>query len=286
MVGSASTSPLPGGGLRAYIWGVDSANSPDRAIRLELLVVLALEVALVVALHLSGGNDYTVPLRSLGDWFASADATVVLVAVARLVALVIGYWLLTTTVLYAAAHHLGWGSVAGVLQWITLPFVRRIVQGVTAASLTGASLMGPATVAVAPVLAETTEVAQGDAGGEGDEENGEGTDDGEELPDTSGVPVDAAGWPDLGTDGGFWRPGELPQIANNTEGTHTVVASDHLWKIAEDHLQQTVGRAVTEDEVCLYWLRVIDANKDSIQSGDPDLIYPQETIKLPPVFTE
>jgi hypothetical protein len=35
-------------------------------------------------------------------------------------------------------------------------------------------------------------------------------------------------------------------------------------------------------EVATYWLQVIEANQGRLVSGDPDLIYPGETIVMPP----
>lgn len=276
---------MPRAGPRATFGGVNSTNNPSRpgrlrvsrlnGLRFDVLVVLAVEVALVVALHFAATQTSTVPLRSLGDWLLNADPTVALAATARLVALGIAYWLLTTTLLYALAFNLGWTSVTGVLRWVTLPVVRRVVQGVTAMSLTGASLLGPAAVSVTPVLAQSDAVV---AQADGDDAN-DGVDD---PADSGGYGIDAAGWPEPGSDGGFWRPNAVRQ--NQAEGAYTVVPHDHFWSIAESHLRQATGRDVTEDEVCQYWVKVVDANRQSIRSGDPDLIYPLETVTLPPVF--
>lgn len=262
---------------------MNSPNSADRAVRLEFVVVLALEVALVAALHAVGRVAPAVPLASLDEWLRVEDPAVVLAALARLVAMVIGYWLLTTTVLYGAAHHLGWDSVTGILRWVTLPIVRRVVQGVTAVSLTGASIVGPATASIAPVLAQGSEVvAQVDGDGGLTDQTGDGDDAGE--PDDSGFGVDAAGWPERGPDGEFWRPA-APARAT-ADGSYTVVPLDHFWKIAENHLRQAVRREVTEDEICRYWVRLIDANRQTILSGDPDLIFVGERFTLPPVFAD
>ncbi len=248
-------------------------------------MVLLFEVGLIGALHWSASSTYTVPLGSLAEWIQTTDPTVALVAVARLVALALGYWLLLTTVLYTVAHYLGWHSMTETLRWFTLPIVRRMVQGVTAMSLTGVSLMGPAAISVAPALAqEDAVVAQSD-----DESttstDASNTDDG----DGDTFQPEAAGWPQAEVDSDFWRPAGIgvTQIQAGVDaGVHAVVAGDHLWGIAANHLEATVGRSVTEDEICQYWIRVIDANRDSIRSGDPDLIYPNEQITLPKVFSE
>jgi nucleoid-associated protein YgaU len=56
--------------------------------------------------------------------------------------------------------------------------------------------------------------------------------------------------------------------------------------IAREHLSQQRGGgsgAPTNREVAEYWHRVIEANRDRLRSGDPDLIYPGEEIILPPL---
>jgi hypothetical protein len=70
------------------------------------------------------------------------------------------------------------------------------------------------------------------------------------------------------------------------EQTHRVVGGDNLWAIARDHLsrQRSGGSGEpTNHEVAAYWLKVVQANRDRLRSGDPDLIYPGERVTLPPV---
>jgi nucleoid-associated protein YgaU len=70
------------------------------------------------------------------------------------------------------------------------------------------------------------------------------------------------------------------------EKTYKVVEGDNLWTIAGDHLAEArsggAGEPTTR-EVAAYWLRVVDANAPNLRSGDPDLIYPGETVVLPPI---
>ena len=61
-----------------------------------------------------------------------------------------------------------------------------------------------------------------------------------------------------------------------------VEPGDHLWKISEDHLAAVLGRTAEDGEVDPYWRSVIEANRDRLLSGDPDLIFPGETVALPP----
>jgi hypothetical protein len=67
---------------------------------------------------------------------------------------------------------------------------------------------------------------------------------------------------------------------------HPVARGDNLWVIARDHLSQLRSGGSgppTNREVADYWRKVVDANRDRLRSGDPDLIYPGEEIILPPV---
>ncbi|MEE9228899.1 MAG: hypothetical protein V3U47_08000, partial [Acidimicrobiia bacterium] len=65
---------------------------------------------------------------------------------------------------------------------------------------------------------------------------------------------------------------------------HKVVRGEHLWRIASQHLEVVSGRTnLAEREIAPYWVRVMEANRSTIRSGDPDLIYPGEQIVLPPV---
>jgi nucleoid-associated protein YgaU len=79
------------------------------------------------------------------------------------------------------------------------------------------------------------------------------------------------------------RAGPAQEADRNT---HEVAEGETLWTIARDKLADASGegsgeptdRAVTE-----YWAKVVEANRDRLESGDPDLIYPREKIVLPPV---
>gem|GEM_PF-1076104 len=87
--------------------------------------------------------------------------------------------------------------------------------------------------------------------------------------------------------GGTSNPGGGDQgTGRDEEQAYRVVRGDNLWKIARDHLsrERSGGSGQpTNHEVAAYWLRVIEANRDGLRSGDPDLIYPGERINLPPL---
>lgn len=58
-----------------------------------------------------------------------------------------------------------------------------------------------------------------------------------------------------------------------------VERGDHLWKISRRHVDSHSPGL----KIAPYWLRVIELNAASLRSGDPDLIYPGEVIRLPEI---
>jgi nucleoid-associated protein YgaU len=70
--------------------------------------------------------------------------------------------------------------------------------------------------------------------------------------------------------------------ASQGDSSAVVEPGDHLWKISEEHLARVLGRPAKDAEVDPYWRSVIETNRDVLASGDPDLIYPGETVTLPP----
>ena len=71
---------------------------------------------------------------------------------------------------------------------------------------------------------------------------------------------------------------ELPGGGN---ASVVVEPGDNLWTLSEGELETRLGRPPTDAETRVFWQSVIEANTDSLQSGDPDLIYPGETITFP-----
>lgn len=71
-------------------------------------------------------------------------------------------------------------------------------------------------------------------------------------------------------------------IGDGTQkGTVVVEPGDHLWRISQTHLDRALDRPARPEEVDPYWRAVIDANREQLVSGDPDLIYPGEVVRLP-----
>jgi len=66
---------------------------------------------------------------------------------------------------------------------------------------------------------------------------------------------------------------------------HVVVrAGDNLWLIARASLTRVSATRPDDTEVARYWLAVIAANRSTLQSGNPSLIFPGEIVALPRPF--
>ena len=59
-------------------------------------------------------------------------------------------------------------------------------------------------------------------------------------------------------------------------------SGDNLWRIARAEVSRATGVARPDDAaVARYWRRVIAANRTTLRSGDPSLIFPGEVVTLP-----
>jgi hypothetical protein len=81
------------------------------------------------------------------------------------------------------------------------------------------------------------------------------------------------------------QPGPAPG-QQTPSGLHEVERGENLWEISRNHLASVTGRNPAEigtREVAAYWLRVVVANRARLRSGNPDLIYRGEFVRLPAV---
>jgi hypothetical protein len=64
---------------------------------------------------------------------------------------------------------------------------------------------------------------------------------------------------------------------------HVVVRpGDNLWAIARAELDRAAGAPTDDGQVARYWRAVIEANRSTLRSGNPSLIFPGEIVALPP----
>ncbi len=279
-----------------YCFGMIFSRAKSGAIA---VVVLATELGTVAILDRLGSvKRLAVRWDDLGGWLAETATEDVLVALVRLAALVLAWWLLASTALYLTASVLRLRGLVHGLRWATLPGVRRLVDGIVAGSIVASATLttgGPAFAQVPPAPAHAyIPRPAGDApapwpipAGDGAPATTAPVAPTTTLPTTTAVPV-------LPTTTTTTTPTEAQVPAPSDKGsapepavrTYRVRPGDNLWTVAEGHLADRTGRADGEvglDEVRAYWLRLVEANRPRLASGDPDLIYPGEILVLPDV---
>lgn len=223
-------------------------------------VLLGFEVGAVVALHRLGRLSWLrLPDSDLTGWLAANPPIETIAALIRPMALIAALWLLATTVLYGAVRASG-RPIAGALSRLTLPTAKRAIDGALVFGVSTLIAAGPS-----PALAVATPLPHllPDAASE------------ETAESASAVALERLGWPvsrEIAT--------VLDHGAPDPPGMYTVVKGDNLWSIAAGHLE-TERETTSKADIARYWRRVIAANKEHLRSGDPNLIFPGETIELP-----
>jgi nucleoid-associated protein YgaU len=76
-------------------------------------------------------------------------------------------------------------------------------------------------------------------------------------------------------------PATPPPVAPSVSTNHLVAAGDNLWRIASAELERRSGASPDDLAVARYWRAVVDANRATLRSGDPSLIFPGEIVVLP-----
>jgi hypothetical protein len=139
----------------------------DRAAPLRrvgsLLGLLGLEVAVVAGLHWLGRLPaLQIPWERPLPWLLDSPVQDVLGSLLRMVALVMAYWLLASSVLYLLASLSHLPAAVRAVRWLTLPLVRRVADHAVAVTL-ATSMVGGGTLATAG----TAVAAPGRDGGAG-----------------------------------------------------------------------------------------------------------------------
>ena len=259
--------------------------------------LISLELAALVTLHHLGSYEAAaIGWGDLSGWLAQKPPEDALVAVVRLAALALAWWLTASTVLYALASATKIPGLVRGVRWATVAPVRKMIDGALATSiLVGSTLAAPSPATAAPADRAAVVVQLN--------EQPEGTDEspqrayqprpaGDEV--TAGyTPAPAADIPTppptgLGADPPPSNAQPAPQSnkppAVLSPGTYVVRPGDNLWTIAEQQLAKATGHPVDElgtGEVRSYWLRLLDSNRDRTRSTHPDLIFPREQLELP-----
>lgn len=245
---------------------------------------------------------WDVPVPPAGQWpqLVAAAPDLVALALLRLLGLASGGWLLASSLLYVCVAATRLPQAIRAVGWACPAGVRRLADRALAVTL-ATSVALP----VAPGWAYDAPGVAVVAGAEQDDEPagwpplpgfvpvpGVGADDeparDADLPADGPTAVPASPPTPAETAGQGAEPPPLapappspppPEPRPDARARHRVVAGEHLWGIAAGRMDATASAA----EVAGYWTRLVEANRAGLMSGDPDLIYPGETVVLPPL---
>ena len=59
-----------------------------------------------------------------------------------------------------------------------------------------------------------------------------------------------------------------------------VVSGDNLWTIAQG-IVEVRSESPTNNDIAQYWAHLVAANRATLRSGNPSLIFPGEIVTLP-----
>jgi len=242
--------------------------------------------------------DWSSPLT----WINSTDPADTIGALLRYVGLGLTYWVLTSTVLYYLAGFRGTKRRPRWLTVATLPPIRRLIDRALATSLAlsiVATPIGPLYGAEAPppepapvtfeLASDGIPVPHVGAPTEDDKPTAgeqaaiteETTPEDTQKPAT--VPLPPATVPSAIISSSNSTRAATDESSPRAATSYTVAHGDNLWTIAAGHLAAELDGRPSAAEIDDYWRTVISANRDTLRSSDPNLIYPGEIITLPGV---
>jgi nucleoid-associated protein YgaU len=234
----------------------------------SLLVLLSGEAVAVAAVHRLGSRaPFNLPLDDVDPWLRAAPADA-LVAALRVVALVLAGWLLLATVAYAFASATSIPAAVRACEWATPRAIRRTIDRALAVSIVAGAVTVPVSAQHAGAVEDrpppvSVDVRSGKSLGS--------------LPSEWSAPVTVA------------NPPVVPVVdrpPTSTTTTVVVTPGDNLWELSAAALARGTARdraTIADDEIARYWRAVCDANRDTLRSGNVNVIYPGEIVALPPV---
>ena len=252
----------------------------DAITGLVLLVVVT--AGLTAGLHRLGDVvELRINWADPAGWFNNASPEAAIGATLRSVGLVIGYWIIFSTALYVLATLRSRTRRPRLVNLMTLPGIRRVVDRALATALAASIAASPLSPALAEQPPPPPVVFDINADGipvphlrmnQPEEAMPNVTTEQETkvviklLPPPIVVPVTTSA---------------QPMSATVTAIGYTVQAGDSLWLIADEHVHAKSDSEATLALITSYWRRVVAANRNTLRSGDPNLIFPGEIVVLP-----
>lgn len=256
----------------------------------DLVLLIATGVVLTAGLHWLGSiNELQLDWSDPIGWLNNSEVDAAVAATLRLVGLTVGYWMTISTGLYGISARSRRAAPQALAGMVTLPAIRRLVDRALATALAATIVTSP----LQPVLAEEPPppAVVFDINTDGvpvplirpterasiEEAALQPVAPIEPAPTSTQtllplvLPVPSPALPTAGTSTSI--------VSDQLPDSYNVVKGDNLWAIAE----RRVGLAGDLDIVSAYWRRLVAVNRNTLRSGDPNLIYPGEMISLPPI---
>lgn len=235
-------------------------------------------VGAVLLLRASAGGDLAPPpldsLGAVGDWVDARDPATAAIALVRFAAELAGWYLLGLTALYGLASGLRSGGLASLADALAAPGAARLVRSGLGLGLLASTAAGAATTTDDRAATTSTAIMR--------PLNDDGTawmvPEGAESPeDPSTSPSPAETMPTAET-----TPTAGSTVATARRTTWTVSSGESFWSIAEDVLEEALGRPPSDAEIDPYWRALIETNRHRlVDPADPDLIHPGQVFELP-----
>ncbi len=246
------------------------------------LAVVAVPAVTIRLLHgLADRRWFRIDYTDLGGWLERTNLPDALTAIARLAALGLAYYVLISTVLYLIAMASGSRSLLRLTRPLAIPIVRSLADRLIAGSIAIGTLATPLLGSTPPPdLRPDVPVSADIAAGHLPPSRLVDAVESERLGEmTAPDVVSFTGRPTTVSPVEGAEVTEPTPVVGVTEVT--VRPGDHLWGLSEGRLSQAIGRAPLDHEVAPYWREVVEANRERIRSGNPDLIQPGEVVTLP-----
>ena len=204
----------------------------------------------VVVLGRIGGPLSPPPLSHpgrLAEWAGRREPAEAAFAVVRLLTLGLAWYLLAAATAGTAARALRIGLLTGAVDRLTVPALRRLLNGAMGVTMSVTAFTATTGTATAePPPSAAAEVLR-------------------RLPDgPAAAPTTTA------------QPDAAPPA------TWEVQPGDHFWSVAEKVLARAWGRTSSDRETAPYWRALVAANRAVLRDpGNADLLFPRQVLAVP-----
>jgi hypothetical protein len=249
----------------------------DRAGVAPLVAWCAFLVVVIAAFTALGSGALAAPPltdpAAWADWAGRRDPFIAAAALLRVLVLALAWYLVGVTTIGIVARLTRAARLVRVADALTVPLVRRLLQGALGVGLATAVVANAGGPVPAPDLDHRAHAPIAGTVAAMDAVDVPTTVTMEPVADSAVVmeSVDGAAVMEA-----------VDDPAPDTAARHRIAAGEHLWGVAAATLDAHLGRAPDDAEVEAYWLRLVEANRDRLPDpANPDLVFPGMMVDLP-----